>query len=101
MHVHAPQGQQQAHGLPDKDLAEALQSGKGQAAQGQQQHHDSPHMDEEHDSPPMDAADALQLRGGLSTEEQELLELQQDMQELEAQMAHAARCGACGLASCA
>lgn len=101
VHVHAPQGQQQAHGLPDKDLAEALQSGKGQASQGQQEHHDSLHMDEEHDSPPMDAADALQLRGGLSTEEQELLELQQDMQELEAQMAHAARCGACGLASCA
>ena len=90
----APQGQQQTHGPPDMDVAEALPPGKGTAAHGQQAQHDSPHRDEEHDSPSMDTADALQLRGGLPTEEQELLELQRDMQELEAQIVNAARCGA-------
>ena len=97
---HAPaEGHQQTHGLPDMDVTEAPQPGKGMAAQGQQDQHDSPRMEERHDSPRMDAADALQLRQGLSSEEQEVLELQRDMQELEAQMAHAAGCGACGLAS--
>ena len=88
VHGCAPQGQQQTHSLPDMDVAEALQPGEGMAAHEQR---------EQHDPPGMDAADALQPG---STEEQELLELQQDMQELEAQMAHAARCGACGLTSC-
>ena len=98
---HTLQGQQQTHGPPDMDVAAALQPGEERPAHGHyQKNHDSPHLEGQHDSPPMDAADALQLRGGLATEEQELLELQRDMQELEAQMAHAARCGTLGLTSC-
>ena len=91
VHGCASQGQQRTHSLPDMDVAEALQPWEGMAAHGQREHRDPPGMD---------AADALQPGGGLSPEEQELLELQQDMQELEAQMAVAARCGACGLTSC-